>query len=97
MAHYTIHHSDAAGAARPALDAICSGDRIACALAARLLGADGRAEVRHGDRRVAAVLTTAAALVEVKAKRTPTRRKVVPVPAPSWGRSDLFSLDKLPA
>ena len=97
MAHYTIHHSDAAGAARPALDAICPGDRVACALAARLLDADGQAEVRHGDRRVAAVLTTAAALAEVKVRRTSRRRKAVPIPAPSWGRADLFSRDKLPA
>ena len=97
MAHYTLHHSDGTGAARPALDAICPDDQVACALAARLLDADSRAEVRHGDRRVAAVLTTAAMLVEVKARRTPARRKAVSVPAPSWGRSDLFSLDKLPA
>ena len=97
MAHYTIYHSDGVGVARFVLDAICPNDQIACTLAARLLPVDGRTEVRCGKRRIAAVLTTAAAVAEVRTSRTSARRRGGPAPAPSWGRPDLVAPVEIPA
>lgn len=97
MAHYTIHHSDGDSVGRFVLDAICPNDQVACKLAARLLPAGGRTEVRCGVRRIAVVLTTAAAVAEISTSRRPSRRKSVSAPAPSWGRPDLFAPVEIPA
>jgi hypothetical protein len=97
MAHYTIHHADGVGVVRFVLDAICPNDQVACTLAARLLPADGRTEVRCGTRRIAAVLTTADAVTEINASRRRGRRKGISAPAPSWGRPDLFAPVEIPA